>query len=412
MSDNTLLEQLIRYLPWKESKAFYAKKLHITEEEVVEMLKTLDKRRKENKKDPTSPKRKRSLPFKFDENIEKGTGEITFDSETEIRNIDELIKRCKIDETKWEIIRYVQNYWGNRNDPHWQVKAWLKIKSTEQVYQDKFMDFLSSYTPHVKVDPPETELDKGFGCLIINKQDAHFNRFDIGGKNDIHERFDKVDRKIDIILHQATLSHNIEKIIYILGSDAFNSEFTGATTKGTPQENILSYHESFQLVCDHEVNQITKLLKIGADVHIMFVSGNHDKYEGWHMVNWLKSYFRDEPRLIIDDSPDYRKYSSYGCSAFMFNHGDRAKNAKLAGIFPIEYREHWSENKYFYVFTGDKHLESSENINSIRFYRVAAFTDSRSDWEDHGGMIDVVGEATGFLIDDQYGMTNIFKHYL
>jgi len=218
--------------------------------------------------------------------------------------------------------------------------------------------------------------------------------------------------KVEIVAKQAALSNNLEKITYIIGSDEFNSEYTNATTKGTPQSNIAGYHEGFKMVCDHEISMISMLLKYGEEVDVVYVAGNHDEFVGWHMVNWLKVYFRNEPRVTIEDSPKYRKYINYGVTAMMFNHGDAIKPAKLAGIFPIEHKNTWSAHNHFYIFTGDKHHEVSHDYNGIKFYQIPAFSNAKSLWDDKNGHVCAKGEVTAFLIDVEEGMTNIFKQYL
>jgi hypothetical protein len=248
--------------------------------------------------------------------------------------------------------------------------------------------------------------------LIINKQDSHLNKLDINGNNDIEERFGDFIQKVEIILNQAAISNNITDIKYIIGSDEFNSEFTNTTTKGTPQQNILSYHAAFQAICDHEVSVINLLLQKSKKVEVVFVAGNHDEFVGWHLASWLQTYFRNHERASFDISPKYRKYIDYGSSAMMFNHGDALKPAKLAGLFPMEYREDWSLHNNFYIFTGDKHHEMSLDFNGIKFYQLPAFSTAKSSWDDKNGYTITKGEVTGFLIDSQDGMTNIFKQYL
>ena len=154
------------------------------------------------------------------------------------------------------------------------------------------------------------------------------------------------------------------------------------------------------------------LFRSAQQVEVVYVAGNHDEFVGWHMVNWLKMYFRNEPRVIIDDSPKYRKYVTYGTSAMMFNHGDTIKPAKLAGIFPMEFKEGWSMYDNFYIFTGDKHHEVSLDFNGIKFYQIPAFSKAKSLWDDKMGHVCSKAEVTGFLIEDMTGMTNIFKQYL
>jgi len=413
--NQALLNQLEEILHWKKSKKFYADKLGIEESDVDELLKELRTREsiiQEAELGNYISELEETI-VRFEEDILKGTGEIVINTKDEIKSLDELIIKCKIDTDKWEITKYVQNYWGNGETPHWQVKAWLGKKSTEQVFQDAFVDFLDSYKPvSQEVMSPKWEGNKFPAMLVINKQDSHLNKYDIDGNNDVTDRLANIMYKVEMIANQAQLSNNLDQITYIIGSDEFNSEFTGTTTKGTPQTNTHTYQTSFEYICGHEVLMITMLLQYAENVNVVYVAGNHDEYVGWHMVNWLRTYFRNIERVTFDCSPKYRKYISYGGSALMFNHGDAIKPAKLAALFPIEYREGWSFHNNFYIFTGDKHHEVSHDFNGIKFYQIPAFSNAKSLWDDKNGHTMSKAEVTGFLIEQGSGMTNIFKQYL
>jgi len=413
--NQSLLEQLQQMLHWKKSKKYYADKLGITEAEIDGLLS--DIRKEENAQEDAEIGNYiadlEDRVVKFTEDLVKGTGEVVANFSEEVKSLDELIEKCHIDTEKWEITKYVQNFWGNGNNPHWQVKAWLGKKSTEQVFQDAFVDFLASYQPvSQEVMSPKFVDGKSNAMLVINKQDSHLNKYDIDGNNNILDRLSTIMYKVEVIANQAQLSNNLEQITYIIGSDEFNSEYSGATTKGTPQTNTHTYHDSFQFICDHEVLMITMLLQYAEHVNVVYVAGNHDEFVGWHMVNWLQTYFRNTERLTFDCSPKYRKYISYGESALMFNHGDAIKPAKLAALFPIEFREAWSFHNNFYIFTGDKHHEVSQDFNGIKFYQIPAFSNAKSLWDDKMGHTMSKAEVTGFLVDQYSGMTNIFKQYL
>ena len=413
--NQALLNQLEEILHWKKSKKFYADKLGIAESDVDELLKELRTREsiiQEAELGNYISELEETI-VRFEEDILKGTGEIVINTKDEIKSLDELIVKCKIDTDKWEITKYVQNYWGNSETPHWQVKAWLGKKSTEQVFQDAFVDFLDSYKPVSQdVMSPKWEGNKFPAMLVINKQDSHLNKYDIDGNNDVTDRLANIMYKVEMIANQAQLSNNLDQITYIIGSDEFNSEFTGTTTKGTPQTNTHTYQTSVEYICGHEVLMITMLLQYAENVNVVYVAGNHDEYVGWHMVNWLRTYFRNIERVTFDCSPKYRKYISYGGSALMFNHGDAIKPAKLAALFPIEYREGWSFHNNFYIFTGDKHHEVSHDFNGIKFYQIPAFSNAKSLWDDKNGHTMSKAEVTGFLIEQGSGITNIFKQYL
>lgn len=416
MSENQhLLQQLEQLLRLKRSRKFYAGRLGITEDEVADLMQEL--RNGEGKSAEAESANYISeledAIVRFSEDVSKGTGEVVFNSKEEIKSLDELIEKCKIDTSKWEITKYVQNYWGNSGSPHYQVKAWLGKKKGQDVFQDAFVEFLKSYQPSSpEIASPTYDNQKGDGCLIINKQDSHLNKLDIHGDNNIEERFYNIKHKVEVILNQAGLSNNLDEVKYIIGSDEFNSEFTGTTTKGTPQQNILSYHDSFDRICNHEIEMISLLLQKAHLVEVIYVAGNHDEFVGWHLIKWLKTYFRNDPRVLFDDSPRYRKYVSFGNSALMFNHGDALKPAKLAAIFPMEFKEDWSSHDNFYIFTGDKHHEVSLDFNGIKFYQIPAFSSAKSLWDDKHGYVCSKAEVTAFLIDYDNGMTNIFKQYL
>ncbi len=189
MADNQyLLNQLQQLLSWKKSKKFYAEKLGIGEEEVESLLREIKESKEAIRTEAETSDYIGLLEdavVKYEEDLARGVGEVIFNSAEEIRSLDELIAKCKIDTEKWEITKYVQNYWGNSKTPHWQVKAWMAKKSTEQLFQDSFVEFLKEYQPTSKEIPtPRQNTDKSLGCLIINKQDfIPWNLVHLGQKN-------------------------------------------------------------------------------------------------------------------------------------------------------------------------------------------------------------------------------------
>lgn len=340
--------------------------------------------------------------------VEGNKAEIKGQFTDEIKTLEELISKCNIDTTIWKIDRYIQNYWGNSKTPHWQVKAWLSKITEKEVFQQSFQDFLSTYqSGYIPVSYSPTNLPSS--CLVINKQDEHINKFDINGDNSMEIRALRSLSRIKSIVEEARTTHELSKIVYIVGSDQFNSEWTKATVKGTPQENVCSYQDSFQLACDYEANTIIGLLLSAKYVDVVYVSGNHDEYVGWHLIHWLSAYFADEKRVTFDISPKYRKYSRYGNSAIMFNHGDVMKPEQLAAVFPQEFRSGWSDCSFQYIFTGDKHTELSKDMNGIQLYQLSALSTATSQWDDKRGYSNSKRELTAFLIDASNGLTNIYK---
>lgn len=404
-----LLSRLQKMLAWKKSRRYYAERLGITEEEVASLIKELEG-------DESQPTVFTDIPgtLSYKEDLKNGTAEISTEVKEEIKNLEDLIIKCKIDIEKWDVLRYIQNFWGNGENPKWQVKAWLTPKAKGSKFTDEFKTFLRGYrSPAERVERTTTTASTlTDACLVINKQDAHFNKYDIQGRNDIIERFEIVEEKVDKMVAKASLSNDLEKIVYIIGSDQFNSEWTGCTTRGTPQQNLPGFQGAFELICDHEVRVIDSLLKSTNNLHILYISGNHDEYVGWHMIKWIQAYYRNQLNLTIDTSHLYRKYVQYGSSALMFNHGDAMKPQALAQLFPIEFRDNWSNCENYYIFTGDKHREINADFNGIKFYGIPALSTARGLWDHKQGYTGTKAEMTGFVITYSNGLSDIYKELL
>jgi hypothetical protein len=192
----------------------------------------------------------------------------------------------------------------------------------------------------------------------------------------------------------------------------FDSEWTGMTTKGTPQKSVLPYQKSFEAICTHEVDVINLILSYVDSLEVIFVPGNHDQYVGWHLVNWLKSFYRNQANLTIDDNPDNTKYMQFSNSAIMFNHGDGMKPEKLAQVFPIGFKDGWSSCDNRYIFTGDKHHTLAKDIGGITFYQIPALGKASSAWDKKHGWDMTKAEMTAFLITEGQGMTDVYKEQI
>ena len=333
-------------------------------------------------------------------------------SDKEIKTEEDLIAICKIDNSRWQIAKMIQNAWGKPEDQRFQVKVWLEPVSVVSAFKQSFEKFLSAYKPLAAPIRKSVTFDKESSCLVVNKQDAHLNKYDTKGENDIIERFKRIEDKLNRVLIKSSVCNSLEKIIYILGSDQFNSEWTSMTTKGTPQQNILPYHVSFQLICDHEVNILNLLLSYGKSVEVLYVPGNHDEYVGWHMMSWLKTYYRNVDDISIDISTDFSKYVRFNNTALMFNHGDAMKPEKLAQTFPVDFKSEWSLCDYYYIFTGDKHTELSKNIGGIKFYQIPSLSNAKSRWDEKNGYTSVPAELNAFLLSEREGLVCIYKEPL
>lgn len=364
-----------------------------------------------NKKKELGLKEKNEEYFNTEINHQIENGKV------EIRSIyskaphpDDIIKDHKIDTKKWKL----SNFWSKQVSGGWRVSALFSQLNQQDVFKQKFSEFLKTYTPkyQAKFKKEENSLPKG--TLLVNKQDAHLNKKDEyhGGNNDIIDRFKHYFSTLEKSVQDVTKVASLDKVVYVIGSDHFNSEITGATVKGTPQSNILSYHTSFQLICDHEVKIIDYLLSKSDKVDVMYLIGNHDACVSFHLASWLKVYFREESRVTIDISPEFTKYITIYDSIICVNHGDVQKPEKLAQNFMYEVKDKVAEANYYYIITGDKHHESSKDFGAIKWYQIAASSTAKSTWDKQMGHTTTPALLTSFLIRPNEGASLIVKKQL
>lgn len=410
MIKNTeLLERVKKLKEWKKGKAYIARELDISETEVEELVKELNRPYINIEIDDYM----RTGEIFRKANVESGTLETSVVTNFEPKTPEELAELHKVDLTKYKI----SSYWTKQRGEKFTSSllcTLIKPEEDQEAFQGSFIEFLKGYkSPKIeRISQKQISRYRPNGCLVINKQDEHINKQDMDGDNDMEERMFNVLGKISIILQQSHLSNNLESIKYIVGSDEFNAEWTGMTVKFTPQSNIGSYQESFKAICDYEVRVITTLLQYSNDIEVVYLSGNHDEFVGWHLINWLKTYFKNAINISFDESPKYRKYIKYSNTAMMFNHGDAIKPEKLAGMFPIEYKNEWSSCDNFFIFTGDKHHLLAKDFNGIQFYQIPSLSKAKSMWDDKNGHTCSKAELTAFMIEEENGMTNIYKQPL
>lgn len=402
MKDQELLEQLESLLRWKKSKQFYSEKLGISLEQVDDLLEEIRGSK------PSKPDSTEESVIKH--NVEKNSIEVVAYYDTPPTS-DQIIKDHNIDTNKYKL----STFWTKLKTKGYQVSAFFTAVPQKDTYKREFISYLKSM--NFKAEPVQKVLSKEErkqknACLIINKQDAHLNKYDINGDNDIEQRFFNIEYSIEKMLKKAKLSSNLNKVIYIIGSDEFDSEFTGATTGGTPQKALLPYHQSFEAICKHEINIINLMLAYSDNLEVIYVPGNHDEYVGWHLISWLDAYFSKQANVTFDTNPDYTKYIKYYDTGIMLNHGYSVKPERLAQNFPIEFKEHWSSCNHYYIFTGDKHHEISRSIGGIKFFQIPALSKAKSSWDSRNGYTTSPVELTGFVIVEDSGMSDIYKETL
>lgn len=323
-------------------------------------------------------------------------------------SLEELCREYKIDTEGYFISDYYVKTHKGSTAPTYTLHPKL---NSESLIID-FHKFLKDYSPSAPKIPSPYPVKNRKCSVVFNKQDFHVDKYSTDESNGITSRFLQYEQALDDTFSKLRNIYDVEEVLYIIGADAFNSEWTGTTVKGTPQQNIKSYHTVFELMCDHEVNIIYKMLENSEKVNVIYCIGNHDMYVSYHMVGWLKTYFRENPRVVFDVEMKYTKYKKVYDTAICINHGDVQKPEQLVQNFPIEFKEHWSECSHYAVFLGDKHSELTKDVGGVKVYRIPALSTAISRWDEQNGYTTNKSEMTTFVIEDKKGISMILKEWI
>lgn len=340
------------------------------------------------------------------ESKEKGTKEWTFTA-SNIPDESEIIEHFNIDTKKWKIVNiYHKTSFGGKYSITVQTNL-LKGVDTLIVDED-FINKINSINPLELKGHPVNTVIKPKASLLIPKQDAHWNKRDIDGKNSIEDRFATFTKTLLGQLEKVIKTNTIEKITYLIGSDEFNSEWTQATTYGTPQSNILTYQQSFEKISEFNIETIKLLKFYAAKVEVVLLNGNHDHNVGWHLATLLKQVFKKNEGIVVNDSIDNTKVIPFHSTLVMLNHGDAIKPKDLAAKFPIVAKDIWSNYQNYTVICGDKHHEVAHDFHGTMFYQVPQLSTAKSDWDDKKGFITSKAELMLFLFEED-GLSNILR---
>ena len=288
--------------------------------------------------------------------------------DNEVRNDEDLIREAKIDTIRWKIDRWKCNRWEM---PHkfkdlirtkqglWQVQAWL-VRNTEGIELDTLKnEVIAEMKKHAPkyVAIKRRKLVKP-SLLVVDIPDLHYDKLawgkETGGDWDIKISGKMFLDMVDDLISKSSM-YEIEKVLFPIGNDFFNSEgATQMTTGGTPQSVDSRWKKSFMEGKKVVIDAIDRLRNV-APVDVIIVPGNHDKAKTYFLGDTLESWYHNCKDVNIDNTPPLRKYYDYGCTLLAFTHGKDEKIDRLPMILCTEAKEQFAKTKFQEWHLGDKH---------------------------------------------------------
>ena len=276
-------------------------------------------------------------------------------SKSEISEFKKFLNDNEIEETDVKSVKFWQNMQG---DHRFSVVVKGEDDLVKQA-RNEIVELLESYSPKVEADYAQVQ---DAVTYEVSLPDIHYGKYTGQTLDQAEEEYMNTVKE----LMNKAKGLNIERILLPIGNDGMNSEgYSRATTKGTPQQDSAEWQETFVGYCNLMVRAITYLAK-SAPVDVVVVQGNHDYERMFYAGEFLRAFFLNDDRVIIDNSYDSRKYYKYGVNLIMFTHGDKEKPAEMPLIMATEQPLLFAQTKFREVHCGHMHKEMVNEYRGIK----------------------------------------------
>lgn len=398
----SLGEKLECLLKQKQSKSYYAKRLGISQHEVTKLLKEINERNKKSnstvsiKGDPT-----------------KGTQEIDLKFSDKVETLEDLIEKANIDTDKWKIDKYIQNYWGNEKNPHWQVKIWLSPKLLSE--QEQLLEILDSYESDYKpLAKSDIILNDSFGrpCMAqISLLDFHFDKLTVDN-TPIKDREEEYLSVVNNLLYKCYRHAFLEEIVFIIGEDFFHSDtFNNTTTKGTPVDVSTTWDNAYERGFDLHVKVIQKLKNFCEKLKVILIQGNHDRTKSFYLAHALEVFFKPDQNISFQRHHSTTKFITYGNTFIGYHHGN-CKVEELPMIFATSKNtcQPWGNSVYREIHVGDKHSYKETEIKgtNVRIKRLPSLSGDDK-WHNDENFINHIKAGIALIYDKELGRVAEFE---
>jgi len=238
-------------------------------------------------------------------------------------------------------------------------------------------DFAAQYSPKVSKIKSEKLSDP---CVYeISLPDIHYGKRTEETLQDLETNF--MSCVGDLVEKASGL--DIEKFLLPIGNDGMNSEgMRRTTTKGTPQDDVADWKDTFRGYWKLMVRAIDHLKEI-APVHVIVISGNHDFERMFYAGDVISGWYKNDENVSVDNSLEQRKYFEYGNNMIMFTHGDKEKPAEMPLIMATEQPLMFARCNFREAHCGHLHKEMVNEYRGIKVRFLPSIC-SNDSW--HKGM--------------------------
>ena len=229
-----------------------------------------------------------------------------------------------------------------------------QLKALKECIADMAKEISGKYVSGVK---PYIEDEDIMTMYITN--DIHFG--------ELMDANESLDRPWDSKIADKTVAQSFKYLVdsapkskYAMLADLGDLLTVNDHTPLTPKSgNIIDTDSRFSKILKTAymalIRGIELMLTKHEIVYFNNISGNHD-ITGGHVVREIVSaWFRNEPRVIVNQSPSNIKYHVFGKCLFQFAHGDGMRMNRAGEAMAIDMKKEFGNSEFRYSHFGHTH---------------------------------------------------------
>lgn len=342
-------------------------------------------------------------------NVEAGTMKSEVTTVKDVVSPDEFYDMLKVSRDEYTISSFYSIV-RNNNYKGYTV-LWKKKNPTEIDLRKQFEDFLSTYQiPSSQIDSEREEHEEveTSQCSVLCLFDAHFGKSpNVSSGQPRMTLNQQKEYFLEVVTYLCeVMDRKVNTIVFPIGNDFLNCEATGATTKGTKQQNTPDINLMFKVGLETITEAIGIIKNYCNTVHLLHVPGNHDHYITSMLSMAVEKLYEKDPNVTLDMDSKPRKIFTHGKVLIGFGHGILPMK-EYATLLPVEYPKEYGQSTYREIFLGDKHTEKSEEFRGTLVRHLGALTPN-DDWHEQSGYVGNLKRAYNIIYDENYKLTEFY----
>ena len=129
---------------------------------------------------------------------------------------------------------------------------------------------------------------------------------------------------------------------------------------------------------------IDRALEKHERVTVICEIGNHDDHTSIMLSHCLDLYYENNPRVMIDKSPQSFHWYRFGECLLGVTHGQKTKPQNLPGIMAVDRKEDWGQTTFRHFYTGHVHHDSVKEYPGCTVETLRTLA-ARDNWHHSSG---------------------------